>query len=55
MAEPRKRRHFALDSLQVLSGQGAMMALGFVNGIITAHVVELQWEKKTDGSARCAR
>jgi O-antigen/teichoic acid export membrane protein len=36
VAEPRKRRHFVLDSLQVLSGQGAMMALGLVNGIITA-------------------
>ena len=36
MAEPTKRRHFARDALQVLSGQGAMMAFGFVNGIITA-------------------
>src|SRR4029450_7647963 len=36
MAERPKRRHFALDSLQVLSGQGAMMVIGLVNGIITA-------------------
>jgi O-antigen/teichoic acid export membrane protein len=36
MAKAQKRRHFALDSLQVLSGQGAMMAIGIVNGIITA-------------------
>ena len=36
MAETRERRHFAHDALQVLSGQGAMMAFGLVNGIITA-------------------
>jgi O-antigen/teichoic acid export membrane protein len=36
VAEPAKQRHFARDALQVLSGQGAMMAFGFVNGIITA-------------------
>jgi O-antigen/teichoic acid export membrane protein len=36
VAEPKVRRHFARDALQVLSGQGAMTALGFVNGIITA-------------------
>lgn len=36
MAKGPKRRHFAVDSLQVLSGQGAMMAMGLVNGIITA-------------------
>ena len=29
-------RHFALDSLQVLSGQVVMMAIGIVNGVITA-------------------
>jgi O-antigen/teichoic acid export membrane protein len=33
---PTRRRHFAVDSLQVLSGQGAMMVIGLVNGIITA-------------------
>ena len=36
MAERKKRRHFAADSLQVLSGQVAMMLIGIVNGIITA-------------------
>jgi len=36
MARGPKRRHFAADALQVLSGQGAMMAIGLVNGIITA-------------------
>lgn len=36
MAKAPTRRHFALDSLQVLSGQGAMMVIGLVNGIITA-------------------
>lgn len=35
-SEKKKRRHFAQDALQVLSGQGAMMAFGLVNGIITA-------------------
>jgi O-antigen/teichoic acid export membrane protein len=32
----RRRRHFVQDSLQVMSGQVVMMALGLVNGIITA-------------------
>jgi O-antigen/teichoic acid export membrane protein len=32
----RAKRHFVKDSLQVLGGQGAMMAIGLVNGIITA-------------------
>ena len=32
----KKRRHFAQDAMQVLSGQGAMMAFGLLNGIITA-------------------
>ncbi len=36
MAEHKARRHFAADSLQVLGGQVAMMAIGIVNGIITA-------------------
>src|SRR5262249_28686018 len=36
VAERKGRRHFAADSLQVLSGQVAMMAIGIVNGIITA-------------------
>src|SRR5262245_42239716 len=34
--QKKKRRHFAQDALQVLSGQGAMMAFGLLNGIITA-------------------
>jgi O-antigen/teichoic acid export membrane protein len=36
MPKGQKRRPFALDSLQVLGGQGAMTAIGMVNGIITA-------------------
>ena len=36
MAKAPKRRNFAFDSLQVLSGQFAMMAIGIVNGVITA-------------------
>ena len=36
MAKGPKRRNFAFDSLQVLSGQFAMMAIGIVNGVITA-------------------
>jgi len=35
-SQKKKRRHFAQDALQVLSGQGAMMAFGLLNGIITA-------------------
>ena len=33
---PQRRRRFALDSLQVFSGEMAMMAIGMVNGVITA-------------------
>jgi O-antigen/teichoic acid export membrane protein len=36
VAERKTRRHFAADSVQVLSGQVAMMLIGIVNGIITA-------------------
>src|SRR5215467_6696355 len=36
VAERKGRRHFAADSVQVLSGQVGMMAIGIVNGIITA-------------------
>ena len=36
MAKDPKRRNFAFDSLQVLSGQFVMMAIGIVNGVITA-------------------
>jgi O-antigen/teichoic acid export membrane protein len=32
----RPQRHFVRDSLQVLGGQGVMMAIGLLNGIITA-------------------
>jgi O-antigen/teichoic acid export membrane protein len=36
VAKDPKRRNFAFDSLQVLSGQFVMMAIGIVNGVITA-------------------
>ncbi len=36
MAEAPRRRRFAFDSLQVFGGEMAMMAIGIVNGVITA-------------------
>src|SRR5262245_16112759 len=36
VAKGPKRRNFAFDALQVLSGQFAMMAIGIVNGVIMA-------------------
>src|SRR2546428_2368832 len=41
VVERPRRRHFARDSLQVLSGQVAMTGLGLVNGIIAARSLGL--------------
>jgi len=36
VAKGQKRRHFAVDSFQVLGGQLVMMGIGVVNGVLTA-------------------